>query len=89
SNSSDAASAHNPHKIPNFDAPAPTKGILKKSSSNPQLSKRLAEDDDDFDDRRSIMTTKTDIGLLSANLSQRHFSGHSKVVDINKYLAQT
>ncbi|XP_040575747.1 uncharacterized protein [Lepeophtheirus salmonis] len=88
SNSSDAASAHNPHKKPNFDAPAPTKGILKKSCSNPQLSKII--NDDDFDDIRSVMTTKTDIGHLSAKLNQQlgHF-GPSKVVDINKYLAQT
>ena len=34
---------HNPAKVPtrkpNFDAPAPAKGILKKSNSNPQLTK--------------------------------------------------
>ena len=38
--SSETSSVHNnPLRKPNFDAPAPAKGILKKSNSNPQLTK--------------------------------------------------
>ncbi len=38
--SSEASNANNhSSKRPNFEAPAPAKGILKKSSSNPQLTK--------------------------------------------------
>ena len=37
--SSEASNANNPVKRPNFEAPAPAKGILKKSNSNPQLTK--------------------------------------------------
>ena len=37
--SSETSSVNNPLRKPNFDAPAPAKGILKKSNSNPQLTK--------------------------------------------------
>ena len=38
--SSETSSIHNnPLRKPNFDAPAPAKGILKKSNSNPHLTK--------------------------------------------------
>ena len=61
SNSSESASAHNPQKNPNFNAPAPTKGILKKCNSNPNLNNINNENS-------RIGTTQSVFGLKTKNL---------------------
>ena len=75
--SSETSSVANPMRQPNFDAPAPTKGILKKASSNPQLTKLELEDK---------KAARSEMGVATKTLD-RHF-GPGKVIDIKKYLAQ-
>ena len=81
--SSETSSINNPLRKPNFDAPAPSKGILKKSNSNPQLTKLEQEE-------RSSMAAQSEFGMITKTL-QKHLAptGPGKVIDIKKYLDQT
>ena len=81
--SSETSSINNPLRKPNFDAPAPAKGILKKSSSNPQLTKLELEE-------RGGVAAQSEFGMITKTL-QRHLApkGPGKVIDIKKYLDQT
>ena len=81
--SSETSSINNPLRKPNFDAPAPAKGILKKSSSNPQLTKLEQEE-------RGGPGAQSEFGMITKTL-QRHLApkGPGKVIDIKKYLDQT
>ena len=81
--SSETSSINNPLRKPNFDAPAPAKGILKKSSSNPQLTKLEQEE-------RGGVNAQSEFGMITKTL-QKHLApkGPGKVIDIKKYLDQT
>ena len=81
--SSETSSINNPLRKPNFDAPAPSKGILKKSNSNPQLTKLEQEE-------RGGGLAQSELGMITKTL-QKHLtpSGPGKVIDIKKYLDQT
>ena len=83
--SSETSSINNPLRKPNFDAPAPAKGILKKSNSNPQLTKL------EQDEKSGGHSAKSEFGMITKTL-QKHLApnnGPGKVIDIKKYLDQT
>jgi len=61
--SSESASAHNPMKRPNIDAPAPAKGILKKVASNPSLAK--------LDGMSEVSGAISEVGYITNKLTQR------------------
>ena len=61
--SSETSSINNPLRKPNFDAPAPSKGILKKSNSNPQLTKLEQEE-------RSGMAAQSELGMITKTLQK-------------------
>lgn len=61
--SSESASAHNPMKRPNIDAPAPAKGILKKVASNPSLAK--------LDGMSEASGVISEVGYITNKLTQR------------------
>ena len=81
--SSETSSMQNNNSLrkPNFDAPAPAKGILKKASSNPHLSKL------ELDNGQQHPGGASEMGVPTKGL-QKHFPPPGKVVDIKKYLAQ-
>ena len=60
--SSESASAHNPRNLPQLDAPAPAKGILKKVNSSLNLAKT---------DGMSEVGTISEVGYITNKLTQR------------------
>ena len=61
--SSESASAHNPMRRPNIEAPAPAKGILKKVASNPSLAK--------LDGMSEASGAISEVGYITNKLTQR------------------